>query len=161
MTTRQVRVERFSVSSSKTFQEVVAEVEKAIGHPDMSAFGKSIRAAKTYSELETIVRGATGPSELMEFTRMEVLRKRNGAATPLSLRFIVGNPVIMSQMVQHVPDAGSYAPVTILIDERPDGVHLSYDKMASLLAPYGNAEAQKVALDLDSKVERLLAAAAG
>jgi uncharacterized protein (DUF302 family) len=164
MTMRQVRVERFSVTSSKTFQEVVAEVEKAIGHPDMSAFGKSIRAAKTYSELETIVRGATGPSELMEFTRMdlgEVLRKRNGAATPLSLRFIVGNPVIMSQMVQHVPDAGSYAPVTILIDERPDGVHLSYDKMASLLAPYGNAEAQKVAMDLDSKVERLLAAAAG
>jgi uncharacterized protein (DUF302 family) len=100
----------------------------------------------------------------MEFTRMdlgEVLRKRNAAATPLSLRFIVGNPVIMSQIVQHVPDAGSYAPVTILIDERPDGVHLSYDKMASLLAPYGNAEAQKVALDLDSKVERLLAAAAG
>jgi hypothetical protein len=40
-----------------------------------------------------------------------------------------------------VPDAGSYAPVTILIDERPDGVHLSYDRMGSLLAPYGNAEA--------------------
>jgi uncharacterized protein (DUF302 family) len=129
----------------------------------MKAFEKNLTAAKTYDELETIVREATGPSELMEFTRMDlggVLRKRNGPAAPRSLRFIVGNPVIMSQMVQHVPDAGSYAPVTILIDERPDGVHLSYDTMASFLATYKSAEALKIAQDLDSKVERLLATAA-
>jgi hypothetical protein len=60
----------------------------------------------------------------------------------------------------HVSDAGSYAPVTILIDERPDGVHLSYDRMASLLAPYENAEALKVAKHLDAKVEGLIASAA-
>jgi hypothetical protein len=59
-----------------------------------------------------------------------------------------------------VPDAGSYAPVTILIDERPDGVYLSYDRMASFLATYGSPEALKVAQDLDAKVEALLAAAA-
>ena len=63
----------------------------------------------------------------------------------------------MREMVKHVPDAGSYAPVTILIDQRPDGVHLSYDRMASLLAPYENAEALRVAKDLDAKVEDLLA----
>ncbi len=67
----------------------------------------------------------------------------------------------MSSMVQHVPDAGSYAPVTILIDERSDGVHLSYDRMASFLATYGSPEALKVAQGLDSKVEALLVAAAG
>lgn len=44
-----------------------------------------------------------------------------------------------------------------LIDERPDGVHLSYDRMASFLAPYENPEALKVARDLDAKVEALLA----
>jgi hypothetical protein len=59
-------------------------------------------------------------------------------------------------MVKHAPDAGSYAPVTILVDQRSDGVHLSYDRMASLLAPYENAEALKVAKDLDAKVEALL-----
>jgi len=45
---------------------------------------------------------------------------------------------------------------TRVIDERPDGVHLSYDRMASLLAPYGSAEALAVARDLDSKIENLL-----
>jgi hypothetical protein len=43
----------------------------------------------------------------------------------------------MTEMAKHVPDAGSYAPVTVLVDERQDGVHLSYDRMLSLLAPYG------------------------
>lgn len=59
------------------------------------------------------------------------------------------------------PGAGSYAPVTVLIDERADGVHLSYDKMAGFLAPYGNLAAQRVAGELGAKVETLLRAAAG
>ncbi|MGA3293791.1 MAG: hypothetical protein ABSE45_07390 [Candidatus Acidiferrales bacterium] len=49
---------------------------------------------------------------------------------------------------------------TILIDERLDGAHLSYDRMASFLAPYGSPEASKVARDLDFEVEALLTAAA-
>ena len=74
---------------------------------------------------------------------------------------MVGNPLIMQAMAQHVPDAASYAPVTLLIDERADGVHLSYDAMACLLAPYGNEEALRVARELDDKVGPLLAGAAG
>ena len=66
----------------------------------------------------------------------------------------------MKQMAEHVRDAGSYAPVTILIDERPDGLHLSYDTMASALAPYGSREASKIAQDLDNQVIAMLEAAA-
>ena len=163
MPTNEINIQRFSVISSKPFQAVIAAFVPSIGHPEMSAFGKNVAAASSFAELEKIVKEATGPSELMEFMRLDlggVLRKREGAAARQSMRFIVGNPVTMSRMVQHVPDAGSYAPVTILIDERPDGVHLSYDRMASFLAAYGNADALKIARDLDSKVERLLVAAA-
>ena len=38
------------------------------------------------------------------------------------------------------------------IDERPDGVHLSYDRMASFLKAYGNSEALKVAKAIRSTV---------
>ena len=76
------------------------------------------------------------------------------------LRLVVGNPLIMKEMAKVVPDAASYAPVTILIDERPDGVHISYDSMASLLALYGNRDALDVAKSLDRKVEGLLQEAA-
>ena len=163
MVTRQINVQRFSVISSKRFNEVIAGLEAAIGHPDMSAFPKNITAAQTEAELESVVNEAVGSSGLMEFTRFDlgdVLRKEHKGQARSSLRFVVGNPVIMKEMVKHVPDAGSYAPVTILIDERPDGVHLSYDTMASFLASYGSQEALKVAQDLDSKVETLLTAAA-
>ena len=114
-------------------------------------------------EIEALVHNAIGPSDFMEFIRFdlgEVLRKDRGKQAPRSLRLVIGNPLIMKQMVDHVPDAGSYAPVTILIDERTDGVHLSYDRMASLLASYGGGEALEVARKLDAKVERLLSAVA-
>jgi len=158
-----VGVERFSVTSGRPFAEVVAGLEAAIGHPDMAVFRRDVTAAKTYAELETVIHKVIGPSGLMEFTRFdlgEILRKQHGKDAPKSLRLVAGNPLIMKQMVEHVPDAGSYAPVTILVDERRDGVHISYDRMASLLASYGNPEALQVAQDLDSKVEALLTAAA-
>jgi hypothetical protein len=62
----------------------------------------------------------------------------------------------MKEIVKHVPDAGSYAPVTVLVDERPDGVHVSYDKMESALLPYGNVDALAVARSLDAKITTLL-----
>jgi uncharacterized protein (DUF302 family) len=97
----------------------------------------------------------------VEFDHGAVVRSGTGRSTPKMIRFVIGNPLIMREMAKHVPDAGSYAPVTVLVDERADGVHLSYDRMASFLAPYNNPEALKVARDLDEKVEALLSAAAG
>jgi len=85
-----------------------------------------------------------------------ILRKETGLDTPKNVRLLIGNPLIMKEMAKHVPDAASYAPVTILVDERTDGVHLSYDRMTSLLAPYGNPDALAVARDLDAKIENIL-----
>jgi uncharacterized protein (DUF302 family) len=100
--------------------------------------------------------GRTGFMLFAEFDLGAVLRRESGAATPKSMRFLVGNPLIMKEMVKHVPDAGSYAPVTVLIDERPDGVHVSYDKMESYLLPYGSTEALAVARNLDARITALL-----
>jgi uncharacterized protein (DUF302 family) len=142
---------------------VVARIDEQIGHPDMTAFHKSFSAAQNEAEMEKVVKPVTQPNGIMEFTRFdlgEVLRKESGASTPRILRIVAGNPLIMKEMVKHVSDAGSYAPVTILIVERPDSVRISYDRMASYLAPYGNSDALKVARDLDAKIERILTEAA-
>ncbi len=160
MKIKQINVERFSVTSLKSFERVVARFEAALGHPDMDGFRKNVAAAKAFAEVESVVNKAIGTSGLMEFTRFdigEILRKEYGEEAPKILRMVIGNPLIMKLMVEHVPDAASYAPVTILIDERPDGVHLSYDRMSSFLAPYGNVEALKVARELDAEIEALLA----
>jgi uncharacterized protein (DUF302 family) len=163
MSTIEVQVRRFSVTSSRPFDDVVKDLTATIGHPDMNAFQRGVAAAKTLADLEKVVQGAIGSSGLMEFVRFdlgEILHKESGGQGPKILRLVVGNPLIMKEMVKTVPDAASYAPVTILVDELPDGVRLSYDSMASLLVPYGSREALRVAQDLDSKIESLLRTAA-
>jgi uncharacterized protein (DUF302 family) len=154
-----IEVERLTVISSKPIEQIVAGIKAAVGKPNIAEFWKSTRAAETFAKLEITIEKVLGQTGLMlfaEFDHGAVVRKGTGCDTPKNFRLIVGNPLIMRRMVQHVPDAGAYAPVTILIDERSDGTHISYDRMTSFLAPYGNAEALKVARDLDSKVEALL-----
>jgi len=163
MNIQEVQVQRVSVVSTEPFDTVVARIDAALGHPDMVAFRKSFSAAQNEAEMQEVVNPVTEPNGLMEFMRFdlgEVLQKENGTAKPRILRIVAGNPLIMKEMVKHVVDAGSYAPVTILIEERPGSVRISYDRMASYLAPYGSGDALKVARELDAKVERILTAAA-
>ena len=160
---RKIEVERFSLVTSKRFDDVVAAVNAAIGHPDIAEFWRSTHQTGSLTELETMIHKAVGKAGLMLFAEFDdgaIVRKGTGRDTPRIIRFVIGNPLIMKEMARHVPDAGSYAPVTVLIDERTDGVHLSYDRMASLLAPYGNPQALEVARNLDMKVEDVLRQAA-
>lgn len=164
MTLTQISVQRFSVTSAKAFDNVVAAIDAVVSHPDPSRFLREMGAATTWAATETVIGRMLGSSGFMEFVRFDlgaVLRKESGLEAPKIVRLVIGNPLVMKEMAKHVPDTGSYAPVSVLIDERADGVHLSYDRMASLLAPYGNAEALEVARELDSKVEKLLTEAAG
>jgi uncharacterized protein (DUF302 family) len=163
MATTQIIVQRFSLTSRRSFESVIAAIDEAVGHPDMSGFSKDMATAPTWASLEEVIQRALGRSGFMEFVRFDlgaVLRKESGQAGPKNVRIVIGNPLVMKEMAKHVPDTGSYAPVSVLIDERSDGVHLSWDTMTSLLAPYGNAKALEVARDLDGKLERLLTEAA-
>jgi hypothetical protein len=98
-------------------------------------------------ELKKVINKVIGVSGFMEFIRFdldEIMRKDRGEKAPRSLRLLIGNPLIMKQMVERIPEVGAYTLVTILIDERAEGVHLSYDQMVSFLAPCGSPEALKV-----------------
>ena len=87
--------------------------------------------------------------------------RSGGGHGPTILRLVVGNPLDHEGDGRRpFPTRPPYAPVTILVDERADGVHLSYDSMASLVAPYGSQSAVAVASDLDAHVLRLLEGAA-
>ena len=158
-----VEVERFSLASSRSFDEVLAAINDAVGHPEMDEFWSSTQQARTVGELENSIQKALGRTGLMSFVQFDhgaIVRKATGRDKPRMVRLVIGNPLIMQEMAKRVPDAGSYAPVTVLVDERSDGVHLSYDRMSSLLAPYGSPDALQVAQDLDNKVEDLLKQAA-
>jgi uncharacterized protein (DUF302 family) len=126
------------VISSRPFDEIVSALDAVAGHPD--------------------AQGALGSSGFMEFMRFgpdKILAKEPGGSQRIR-RLAIGSPLVMKEMVNHVPDAASYVPVTVLVVEGADSVRLSYDTMASLIASYVSAEASEVARDLDEKVESLL-----
>ena len=161
---KKLEIERFSLTSSRPFDAVVAALKASVGRLDLAAFAQASHSAGTFSELEKVIGRDMGKTGLMLFLELDhgaVLRKETGGDKPKMVRLVIGNPLVMKEMVKHVPDAGSYAPITVLVDERSDGVHLSYDRMVSFLRSYGNAKAAKVAQELDSKIEALIASAAG
>ena len=160
---RKVEMERFTVTSSKRFDVVVAAIKASIGHPNMAELWQAAQRATTTVELEAAIQPALGKSGLMQFAEFDhgmIVRKGTEQHTSKIIRLVIGNPLIMKEMAKRVPDAGSYAPITILVDERADGVYISYDKMASLLAPYENPDALNVARDLDDKVDDVMRQAA-
>src|SRR6059036_2330826 len=159
-----IEVERFTLSSSKSFDQVVAALNSAVGHPNMSDFWKSTHRAQSAAELQSTIEKVLGRTGLMlfaEFDHGAIVRKGTGRDTPRMIRFLIGNPLIMKEMARRVPDAGSYAPVTVLVTEDRNGVRLSFDRVASMIASYGNAAALAVARKLDQKIENLLREAAG
>jgi uncharacterized protein (DUF302 family) len=163
MTTKNLIVERVCYISKKSLHEILEVLDAGVGHPNMNELWQRLFNASTVSEVDEIMLSVVGSSGLIEFLRFNhdgIVHRGGSKNAPGNVRMVVGNPSIMRRMVEHVPDAGSYAPVTILIDERPDGTHISYDRMASFLQSYGNEDALRVARDLDAKVEKLLALAA-
>ena len=62
-----VEVERFSLTSSRPFDNILAAIKAAVGHPDMVEFAKTTAAARTFPEFESTVReglGKTWPDAL-------------------------------------------------------------------------------------------------
>jgi hypothetical protein len=163
MKTSQLHVERVSYISHKSIREVLKVFDSELGHPKMEELWASLGNARSVAEVDDIMQSKVGPSGLIEFLRFnhgQIIHKGKSGTVPGNIRLVVGNPSVMRRMAERVADAGSYAPVTILVDERSDGTHLSYDRMASFLESYGNEAALKVAKDLDAKVERLMSLAA-
>jgi uncharacterized protein (DUF302 family) len=155
----QVTVERVSLISGKPFKSVLAAIRGGIGHPDMNKLWEQIWGASTFQKVESVVTAVLGPTGLMQFGEFNAggfIRKGSGDGTPQSMRLLIGNPLIMKQMAEFVPDAAGYAPVTVLVDEREGKVHVSYDRMASFLSVYANTGATKIAEALDDKIETLM-----
>ena len=62
---RKIAIERFSLITSQSFDQVVAAVNAAIGHPDMDEFGRSTHEARSFAELKSAVEKALNKLGLM------------------------------------------------------------------------------------------------
>jgi len=139
-----------------------------ISRPDIGNLFRELNATTTYEQFTSLVRQAQGSAGLMRFLELDDAAafahdpQAQASAGRRMVRLIAGNPVTMGEMARHVPDAGSYAPITILIQEMPDGgTRVAYDSVASAIAPYNSPAATQVAQRLDAEVLDLLRLVSG
>ena len=163
-----VAVRRHVFTSERPFRDVLDGIFGGISQPDIRALFGKLAASTSYDEFSSLVRQAQGSAGLMVFLQLDLDQaltldpKAPDWDGRRLVRLIAGNPVTMGQMTRHVPDAGSYAPVTILIEELPDGgTRVAYDTVTSEIAPYRDAAAAQVAEHLDTEVLGLLRQATG
>jgi hypothetical protein len=164
----EVQVLRHVFTSERPFAEIMDGIYGGISQPDIGNLFRELGASTSYEQFTSLVRQAQGSAGLMRFLELELdsalaldPRAQSSAGRRL-VRLIAGNPVTMGEMTRHVPDAGSYAPVTILIEELPGGgTRLAYDSVVSELAIYDDPAATQVAAHLDTEVLGLLRQVSG
>jgi hypothetical protein len=164
----EVLVRRHVFDSDRPFSAVLTGIFAGVSQPDIEMLFSRLAASTSYEEFRSLVDRAQGSAGLMRFLQLDLdhaltldpqAQERAGLRL---VRLIAGNPVTMGQMTRHVPDAGSYAPVTILIQELPGGrSRIAYDTVTSAIAPYNDAAASQVAERLDAEVLTLLRQASG
>ena len=163
-----VLIRRHVFDSERPFPDVLDAIFGGISQPDIEALFGKLAASTSYEQFSSLVRQAQGSAGLIRFMELDLdhaltldpqVRDRAGCRL---VRLIAGNPVTMGEMTRHVADAGSYAPVTILVEEKPvGGTRVAYDTVASAIAPYRDAAASQVARRLDGEVLELLHQATG
>jgi hypothetical protein len=144
-----IPVRRHVLTSERPFQVVLDGIYDGISQPDIGELSARLADSTSYEELSALVRQAQGTAGLMRFLQLDLdtvlaLDPQADQAGGRLVRLIAGNPVTMGQMTRHLPAAGSYAPVTILIQELPGGgTQAAYDTVTSAIAPYGDAAAHQ------------------
>ena len=164
----EVRVRRHVFTSERPFAEIMDGIYGGVSQPDLGSLFRQLASSTSHEQFTSLVRQAQGSVGLMRFLELKLDRalaldpQAQSTAGRGLVRVIAGNPVTMGEMTRHVPDAGSYAPVTILVQELPGGgTRLAYDSVASAIAIYDEAAATQVAENLDAEVLALLRKVSG
>jgi len=154
-----VHLQRYEIISSRPFDDVVRAIRAGLGHPDFAALVRKLPTLTDWTGFQAEVAANVGEAGLMVFMELDL-----GAVVALdpqahpfkAIRIIAGNPVTMESMVRSTPGAGVFAPVTILIFESSDGVHIRYDSLSSAVGHELTDDSAPYALALDEEVLNLI-----
>jgi uncharacterized protein (DUF302 family) len=79
-----------------------------------------------------------------------------------AVQYVIGNPLIAIQMIEHAPEAALYAPFRLVVyEDRAGTAFVAYDRFTSQLAQYPNPEIATVVRLVEEKLEALVAEATG
>jgi uncharacterized protein (DUF302 family)/GNAT superfamily N-acetyltransferase len=152
-----------TVPSSKPYEQVIRALESVLGEGNSRSFTEMVGATATWDEFVRGTEQRVGKSGFVIFAQID-----HGAwmsRVPHDMKgklYVIGNPLIAKQMLEHVPEVGLYVPVRIYVHEDQRGTtKIDYDEVSPIFERFGNEKVNEVARELDQKLEELAKGAAG
>jgi uncharacterized protein (DUF302 family) len=144
--------------SSKPFDAVTTAIEKQLGKFDATAFGSAMMNLSNPAETEAKIHAMEGSSGFMLFAMRDhgqLLGLKGRKA--FDRQYEIGNPLIAVEMTQADLRAGEYAPLRICVYVGEDQLtHVDYDLPSTVFGRFKSVQIDKVAKDLDHKLETLI-----
>jgi uncharacterized protein (DUF302 family) len=151
------------VPSDKPFDEVVEALEANAPRADFALFDTPGAPATPAEEVKKKLDALADKEGLLILARSDVGERQSLIlGKPVrARRYLIGNPLLASRMIDHDPAVSLYLPLQLLVYEDGHGkTHLAYDKLASVLSQFGKDRIVTVARMLDEKMEDLVTKAA-
>jgi uncharacterized protein (DUF302 family) len=159
-----LRVRHREFNTTRSFEEVVAAFESAVGSVENIGWLAIRAAAKNSADFEARVRARLGPSGFTRFLTIDHGDWLTFLGRPAKARmYTIGNPLIAITMLQHDIAAGLNVPVHVMIyrDESTGTTRLVYDEPSTLMSGLRNEDVTAAAEKLDAKLAELAAQVTG
>lgn len=157
--TRTVQVQRVHYKTSRSFEQVLADLRKLVGDASRGQVNQRASHPATREDFERDMNTLSGESGFMLFFEVD-----HGNWLPIYgihrkvRRWIFGNPAVAYTMIRHDITAGLFAPVELLLfeNETGDGSTIVYDLPSSLMVVDDNPALLDAARALDRKITELV-----
>ena len=140
--------------SAKSYAEVVAAFEAAVGDAEHHEVIDALNAAQSATEWERAVSAMFGPAGFVRVFSIDHGRWLSFyGAKVKAKKYVYGNPLVAETMLRHDLRGGLQVPVSIMIWEDSDGhARVSYDLPSSAMSFIDSPELAKAASALDAKL---------
>jgi len=165
MRVTQLTVEHVVVPSTQPYGATVQALEAQLGiWGNWDAIGLQLaEASASWQEVARITEALAGTSGFTIMAKINLGGLLSLTGKPKKVaQYVLGNPLLAVQMIEHAPEVGLYAPLRLVVYEDSAGAcFIAYDLPSSLLGQYQREEVDRIALLLDAKLAKLVARAAG
>jgi hypothetical protein len=158
MTTNDHVVRYHEHVSTKSYEELIAAFEDAVGDAESgqlpAAFTAASNSADGRETWEAAMQSLFGPSGFTRVFSLNTGELISWYGKPAKAKmYIYGNPIIAATMLIHDIRVAGRVPLQVLIYEAPNGeVRLGYDLPSTLMSRFGNPDLDAAARELDKKL---------
>lgn len=140
--------------SAKSYEEVLAAFETAVGDAEHGEVNEALNAVDNAEDWERAMTALFGPAGFVRVFSLDHGRWLGFYGTAAKARkYIYGNPVVAETMLRHDLRGGLQVPLSIMIWEDGDGLaRISYDLPSSTMGFIDDPALAEAARALDAKL---------